>query len=124
MKTAAFFLFIIRSSLMRTKDILVNGFEDIKILLQYLYMNKNHTITVSNDIVLLELSLTENMTLMCKNTAFPELPATPRDLVLEEMLGCVEQLKEIAAEEFPDRFPNRWEEIKTITKGTVATNRS
>lgn len=109
---------------MRTKDILVNGFEDIKILLQYLYMNKNHTITVSNDIVLLELSLTENMTLMCKNTAFPELPATPRDLVLEEMLGCVEQLKEIAAEEFPDRFPNRWEEIKTITKGTVATNRS
>ena len=30
---------------MRTKDILVNGFEDIKILLQYLYMNKNHTIT-------------------------------------------------------------------------------
>lgn len=109
---------------MRTKDILVNGFEDIKILLQYLYMNKNHTITVSNDIVLLELSLTENMTLMCKNTAFPEFPATPRDIVLEEMLGCVEQLKEMAAKEFPDSFPNRWEEIKTITKGTVATNRS
>lgn len=109
---------------MRTKDILVNGFEDIKILLQYLYMNKNHIITVSNDIVLLELSLTENMTLMCKNTAFPELPAAPRDLVLEEMLGCVEQLKEMAAEEFPDNFPNRWEEIKTITKGTLATNRS
>lgn len=109
---------------MRTKDILVNGFEDIKILLQYLYMDKNHTITVSNDIVLLELSLTENMTLMCKNTAFPELPATPRDLVLEEMIGCVEQLKGMAAKEFPDRFSSRWEEIKTITKGTVAANRS
>lgn len=109
---------------MRTKDILVNGFEDIKILLQYLYMNKNNTITVSNGIVLLEFSLTENMTLMCQNTAFPELPATPRDLVLEEMLGCVEQLKEMDAEEFPDRFPNRWEEIKTITKGTLALNRS
>ena len=64
------------------------------------------------------------MTLMCKNTAFPELPATPRDIVLEEMLGCIEQLKEMVAEEFPDIFSNRWEEIKTITKGTLAVNRS
>lgn len=109
---------------MRTKDVLVNGFEDIKVLLQYLYMNKNNTITVSNNIALLEFSLTDNMTLMCKNTAFPELPATPREIILEEMLGCIEQLKEMAAEEFPDSFSSRWEEIKAITKGTLAINRS
>ena len=32
--------------LIRTNDVLIDGFQDVKILYQYLYMSENHFITI------------------------------------------------------------------------------
>ena len=46
------------------------------------------------------------------------------DLVVNgHMLYLIDVLKELPAEEFPERFPNRWEEIRTLTLAALELNR-
>lgn len=104
--------------MVRTKDILIDGFEDIRILQQYLYMSEEHFIEIENSIgVKLQIRMGENLHYYCKNMNFPNLPDAcwSESMTNETMLAIIEQLKEKQATEFPSRFKSRWEELKTIT---------
>lgn len=110
---------------MRTKDILTDGFENIKTLQQYLYMSEEHFIEVENSIgVKLQIRMGENLHYYCKNMNFPDLPdmCWSENMTIETMLAIIEQLSEKCAVEFPGRFDNRWEEIKMLTLTQMALN--
>lgn len=107
----------------RSKDILLHGFDEITILLQYLYMSEEHFVVADNGLCKLEIRMNPAMQLTAKNLNFPDVPASTRDIVLPELLGIIEQLEEAPAVEFPQRFQNRWEEIKTICAGNLVNNR-
>lgn len=110
---------------MRTRDILLDGFEDIRILQQYLYMSEEHFIEIENSIgVKLQIRMGENLHYYCKNMNFPDLPdmCWSESMTNETMLAIIEQLKEGKAVEFPERFKSRWEELKTITLMNLCQN--
>lgn len=110
---------------MRTRDMLIEGFENIKILQQYLYMSEEHSILIYNSIgVPLRLRMDDNGRYMCQNMHFPDLPETCWDKIMtvNVTLNVIEQLKEEPAVEFPQRFENRWEEIKALTQTNVSLN--
>lgn len=106
----------------RSKDILVHGFDEITILLRYLYMSEEHFVVVDNGLCKLEIRMNPSMQLTAKNLNFPNVPASTRDIVLSELLGIIEQLEEAPATEFPKSFSNRWEEVKTICLGNLVHN--
>lgn len=111
---------------MRTKDMLVNGFEDLATLLQYLYMSEDHSIEVENAIgVPLQIRMDENLRCFCKNLNFPHLPATnwTEEMSVPTIMAIIDQLKEKPATEFPQKFPSRWEEIKILTRTQLSLNR-
>ncbi len=103
----------------RTRDILTRGFDEIQILLRYLYMNEDHAIVFDNGLCKLEIKMTPSMDLTARNLNFPDFPATHRAIELPELLGIIEQLEETPAVEYPDSFANRWEEVKTICASTM-----
>ena len=109
---------------MRSTDILF-GFEEIPILLQYLYMSEDHYITVNNKITDLEIRMTEGCTFTAKNLSFPEVPALDYTDMMTTMcmLAVIDQLKTVPAIEYPTCFTNRWEEIKMITTTNVVQNK-
>lgn len=108
---------------MRTREVLVEGLEDVKTLLQYLYMDEEHDITVSNGITKLSIKLTDNLDALQMNLSFDHLGYTCREMRIEEWLACVEQLKKQPSDYERGQFQNKWEEIKTITLMQVALNK-
>ena len=106
----------------RNNTILIRGFDDIVILLRYLYMNENHKVVVDNSLCRLEIGLRPDLRFSVKNLNFPLLPDSVRALELDEMLAIIDQLEEEPAQEYPDSFKNRWEEIKDITLNNLALN--
>ena len=113
---------------MRNKDMLF-AFDDMAILMQYLYMDPNNKILIHNAInVPLEISMyidkDECIYIKSKNLNFPDVPAAnfTESFHPETMHRIIEQLKTEKAIEFPDQFNNRWEEIKTITKANLSLN--
>ena len=61
---------------------------------------------------------------MCQNMNFPDLPETcwAETMTINVTLDVIEQLKEEPAVEFPQRFENRWEEIKMLTQANLSLN--
>ena len=108
---------------MRRSDILIEGFDNIEKLCQYLYMSEDHKINVKNSIgVPLEVRMDENMRFKVKNLNFPDCPEICDDLTFETLLGIVDQLKKQDAVEYPDRFDNRWQEISEMTAMNLSLN--
>lgn len=108
---------------MRRSDILIEGFDNIERLCQYLYMSEDHKINVKNSIgVPLEIRMDENMRFKIKNLNFPDCPEFRDDLTFETLLGIVDKLKEQEAVEFPNRFDNRWQEIEEMTAMNLSLN--
>lgn len=109
---------------MRTVDTLFD-LEEIPILLQYLYMNENHYITIDNGVTKLEIRMTEDCYFTAKNLRFPDLPGLDYTdmMTIPNMLGIIDQLKYVTPVEFPNAFKSRWEEIKIITNTNVAQNK-
>ena len=108
---------------MRRSDILIEGFDNIGRLCQYLYISEDHKVNVKNSIgVPLEVRMDENMRFKVKNLNFPDCPETYNDLTFESLLGIVDQLKEQDAVEYPDRFDNRWHEISEMTVMNLSLN--
>ena len=111
---------------MRTKDMLLDKFENIKILYQYLYMSEEHKILIHNSInVPLEIHMDENLHFWCKNLNFPDIDPMLYDstMNLNTVLDIIEILKETKAIELPNVFANRWEEIRAMTASNCALNR-
>lgn len=109
---------------MRTVDMLLD-LEEIPILWQYLYMDEDHFITIDNGVAKLEIRMRVNGTFHAKNLNFPDLPDLDYTdmMIIPNMLGIIDQLKNIPAVEFPSSFKSRWEELRTITLTNVAQNR-
>lgn len=108
---------------MRRSDILIEGFDNIERLCQYLYISEDHKVNVKNSIgVPLEVRMDENMRFKVKNLNFPDCPEIHDDLTFESLLGIIDQLKEQDAVEFPDRFDNRWHEISEMTAMNLSLN--
>lgn len=109
---------------MRTIDTLFE-LEEITILYQYLYMDENHSIIVDNKLTQLQIRMNEHCYFTSKNLKFPDVPEMNYTdmMTIPNMLGIIDQLKQVPAVEFPKYFANRWEEIKTITNTNVAQNK-
>lgn len=108
---------------MRTKDMLFE-LEDITLLYQYLYMNKNHKITFNNGLTDLTIRMTDDLYILCKNESFPDLPETAfsESMTIPYVLGIIDRLKEYPASEYRMTFSNRWDELKTTTLANLAQN--
>lgn len=98
--------------------------EEIPILWQYLYMNPDHYVTVDNGVTKLEIRMRENCSFHAKNLNFPDLPDLEYTdmMIIPNMLGIIDQLKNVPPVEFKD-FKSRWEELRTITLANVVQNR-
>ena len=111
---------------MRTNDVLVNGFENMKILFQYLYMNEEHYVEVTNSVdVKLRITMNDYGLFKVLNMNFPKLdPVVDVDKMdVLECMAIIRQLEEQSPLMENAIFKNRWEEIKTITNSTVFMNR-
>lgn len=110
---------------MRNKETLLEGFEDLKILLQYLYMDDSHTIVFSNGLTDLSIKMTDDFHFQCDNLQFPDCPSISFDsqMTVGYMFGVIDTLKHTPAVQFPESFDNRFDEIKTMTMGNLALNK-
>ena len=108
---------------MRTREVLTKGLEDVKTLLQYLYMDEDYDIVVSNGITKLSIKLADNLEALQMNLSFPHLGYTHRPMRIEEWLACIEQLKEQPSDCGYGSFKNKWDEIQTITLMQVVLNK-
>lgn len=109
---------------MRTRAFL-HGIDEIPTLLKWLYLSEKNTVTVENVIgVKLELSMTDEGRILSRNLNFPELEPHGFDSELntDSLVSIIEQLKENPAEQFPDRYASRWDEIKTLTAMQMTVN--
>lgn len=109
---------------MRTKDGL-KQLKEITILLQYLYLDESHEVTVSNGVTDIRIRMLNDFRFTAQNMQFPSLPelAYTGEMTVPNMLAIIEQLKETPAKEFSHRFANRWEEIETLTRINLYKNR-
>lgn len=108
---------------MRRKEILL-GFNDLKILLQYLYLEPTNCIVIRNCIKIpIRLRMNDNGVVLCKNMNFPDGEETDwTQEIIRNINGIVDQLQTVPATEYPNRFENRWEEIKSISQIQMSLN--
>lgn len=109
---------------MRTKDVLLNDFDRVKILCQYLYMDENNYIDVDNGLTVLRIRMNEHFGFLCKNLRFPDLPEMnyTEEMSIRQIIGISYKL-----EEMPPMFnyghKNRWQEIHEMTLVDTALNK-
>lgn len=107
---------------MRSKDILIDGFEEIKILCQYLYMSEEHFIVVENPFTKLKISMTEEGYFLSQNMSFPDLPPMKYDMTILNLIACISQLKEQKPSLDYGDFKSKWDEVKRVCMANVALN--
>lgn len=96
------------------------------LLQQYLYMSDEHSITVQNPVgYTLILTMDAECNIWCKNTNFKDTPPMMynEEMTVQRWLIMVDKLSEMPAEEFPQRFKNRLDEIVEITRNNLALNK-
>lgn len=111
---------------MRTKEVLFDKFEEIKIFQQYLYMSASNSITIHNSIgVQLRIRIDGDLNYWCKNLNFPNVPEAnwTEEMSIRKTLEVIELLKQESPVEFPKVFDNRWTEIKAICIANLAHNK-
>ena len=98
--------------------------DEVAILYKYLYLDKDNRITFNNGVTDLQIRLTDNCRVMCKNMSFPHLPETDftETLSLIYCMGIIGILKSQPPIEFPNAFTSRWEEVKSITQLQCSIN--
>lgn len=107
---------------MRNKEVLIQGFEEIKTLLQYLYMSDEHSITVNNGMTDLKIFMDDDGNLKSQNMTFPDVPPIKIEFTVLNLFGFIEQLKEQNPTLDYGNFGTRWNEIEKICKANVALN--
>jgi hypothetical protein len=110
---------------MRDRETLIDTFEEIKILNQYLYMDEHNTVEFSNGVTRLSLRMDEALRYKCSNLANPEMPEVEcsEQMTIPYMLGIIDELKASAPADMPRSFRNRWEEIRMFTLSTRSINK-
>lgn len=109
---------------MRNKNILFS-FEEIAILLQYLYIDEANTILVNNGLCDLQIRMDDYCHFWCKNMNFPDHETSYDDEMTVYMFQqIIQYCKEAPPVQFPNHFNNRWEEIKNIASMNLALNLS
>lgn len=109
---------------MRDKDTL-HKIETVALLQQYLYMSDEHSITVENAIAVpLKIFIDDTCHVMCQNMSFKTVPPMSYDqeMTLTMWMDVADKLREMPAEEFPDRFKSRLEEIVVLTRTNLVLN--
>ena len=88
-------------------------------------MDEKHSITFNNGLADLTIRMNDNLTVLCKNGNFPDLPETlwTDNLIPPNCLGIISVLKETPPKDYKDSFTNRWEEIKTIVTTNLFLNK-
>lgn len=109
---------------MRNVDTLLD-LEELPILLQYLYLDEDHIIVVDNGLTQLEIRMTEDGYFRAKNLKYPDVLDLyyTENMTIPNMLGIIDQLKNVPPVEFKNEFKSRWEEIKAITTANVVQNK-
>lgn len=97
---------------MRTKDTLLHLTNEIRILLQYLYLDEKHNIKYNDKSIGLNESL--EFVDINKNELI--------NINFEDLKSIIRILKIQSPIDYPTSFTNRWEEIKTITNINVSLN--
>lgn len=107
---------------------IINGFkylDDVNILLKYLYMSEDNSISYKNAInVEFKLNMDEDFSLIktMVTGAMPGQKFNGDELSISDLIAIVEQLKDSLAIEFPDQFTNRFDEIKNMTLQSTTLN--
>lgn len=112
---------------MRDKTILLESFEEIKILQQFLYMDANNSVSMKNKLgVVVQIRLTDDLQYLGKNLQFPNVPEMNFDgeMTPRVFLELIRQLKSQPATSNTSRFKSRWEEICGITLANLALNKN
>lgn len=92
------------------------AFKDIATLYQYLYAGNK--VKFDGGMAILELSMTEDMTVLVHNTNFPEFAPQPSTFSLEHMVRIIGILRAMPST-YPTMFETYWEEIKEIAAAHV-----
>lgn len=108
----------------REKYTLINGFQEMQEILRYLYLENKITITNAIDVPL-ELSMTDNGRIACRNMNYPEFEPTDwtEHMDVETCMAIAEQLREQEPSMENTAFRNRWEEIHTTVAMCVSQNK-
>lgn len=117
--------FNIRKAIKTMRDVAtLLSLKEISILMQYLYMDESHFITIDNGVTKLEIRMSEKGFFHAKNLNFPDLPDLDYTdmMIVLNMLGIIEQLKETPPVEFID-FKSRWEELHATTLMNIVQNK-
>ena len=101
---------------MRRNDVLIDKMEEIKILLQWLYMSEDNKIEIKGKFANTLVWMNENLEFKAQNLMFEDLPEMDftEDMTVPFMAGLIESLKKENAVTFPNRFSSRWEEIREL----------
>lgn len=91
-------------------------FDEVNILLKYLYISEEHFVEFKNSIgVPFRMWMDDKCEIFRKNLNFSDdVPPIQGDVTHLELSGIVDQLKKQPAVVFPDQFESRWEEVKTM----------
>lgn len=101
---------------MRRNDVLIDKMEEIKILLQWLYMSEDNKIEIKGKFANTLVWMNENLEFKAQNLMFEDLPEMDftTTMTVPFMAGLIENLKKENAATFPNKFSSRWEEIKEL----------
>ena len=101
--------------------------DDISILIKYLYMNENASITIENSIgIKSKITLDDQFNFKREiiNGVIPgQIFNSNSEFTVEFMKDVIGYLKEQPPEEFPNYFKTRWDEIKNITANNIGLNK-
>lgn len=107
----------------------INGLdciEEISILMKYLYLTEDNTITITNTLgISTEIKMNEDLTISGRaiNGIIPnQVRSCTSDFTIPYMKDVVGYLKEQKPEVFPNVFKNRWEEIRKLTETNLGFN--
>ena len=107
---------------MRTKEKLFE-MENITTILQYLYVNPEHSIKYNNGLTTLEIYMSSDFEIYAKNLKFKNLQPLyfTSTFNIPYILSLIDILKDTKSD-MEDVFENKWDEILKVTKSNLGLN--
>lgn len=101
---------------MRRNDVLIDKMEEIKILLQWLYMSEDNKIEIKGKFANTLVWMNKNLEFKAQSLMFEDLPEMDftSTMTVPFMAGLIENLKKESAVTFSNKFSSRWQEIREL----------